>query len=326
MKVVATSRLISFSEHDLRAYHGLDVHFEAIDGASEEALLGAVADADGLVVVEEDINRTVIDGLTRCRTIARCGIGYDNVDLDAATERGIWVSNVPDANFREVAVHAIALALAVQRRLPALDAGMRSSGWASCFVPGVHRPDTQTFGLYGMGRIGTRVAAIATSLGYHVIAYDPAVTPAEAAALGVRLVDPAELLASSDVLSLHVPLLETTRNLIDRDALAQMKTGSVLVNVSRGGLVDEHALADALRAGHLFGAGIDVFETEPPNPDNPLLDCDTAILTPHAAHWSEEALAELKRKVLEESARILRGEPPLTAVNHVQVWTSPQPH
>ncbi|MCP9953587.1 C-terminal binding protein [Actinomadura madurae] len=318
MRVVATSTLVSFDEEDLRAYDGLDIDFEVVDGTSEAALVANTADADGLIVVSEGISRKVIEGLTRCRTIVRCGIGVDTVDLDAAAEHGIWVSNVPDANYREVAVHAIALTLAVQRRLPALDAGMRASGWADWFVPGVHRPDVQTFGLYGLGRIGRRVAEIAASLGYAVIAYDPAIEPHEGDELGVALVDRFHLLTRSDVLSLHVPLLESTRNLIDRDALALMKKGSVLVNVSRGGLIDEDALADALRSGHLFGAGIDVFATEPVSTDNPLLACETAILTPHAAHWSEESLAELKQKALEESARILRGEAPRNAVNRVR--------
>ncbi|URM99074.1 C-terminal binding protein [Actinomadura madurae] len=316
--MVATSTLVSFDEEDLRAYDGLDIDFEVVDGTSEAVLVANTADADGLIVVSEGISRKVIEGLTRCRTIVRCGIGVDTVDLDAAAEHGIWVSNVPDANYREVAVHAIALTLAVQRRLPALDAGMRASGWADWFVPGVHRPDVQTFGLYGLGRIGRRVAEIAASLGYAVIAYDPAIEPHEGDELGVALVDRFHLLTRSDVLSLHVPLLESTRNLIDRDALALMKKGSVLVNVSRGGLIDEDALADALRSGHLFGAGIDVFATEPVSTDNPLLACETAILTPHAAHWSEESLAELKQKALEESARILRGEAPRNAVNRVR--------
>lgn len=269
MRVVATSTLVSFDEEDLRAYDGLDIDFEVVDGTSEAVLVANTADADGLIVVSEGISRKVIEGLTRCRTIVRCGIGVDTVDLDAAAEHGIWVSNVPDANYREVAVHAIALTLAVQRRLPALDAGMRASGWADWFVPGVHRPDVQTFGLYGLGRIGRRVAEIAASLGYAVIAYDPAIEPHEGDELGVALVDRFHLLTRSDVLSLHVPLLESTRNLIDRDALALMKKGSVLVNVSRGGLIDEDALADALRSGHLFGAGIDVFATEPVSTDNP---------------------------------------------------------
>jgi D-3-phosphoglycerate dehydrogenase len=317
VKVVCTSKLIEFSDEDLRAYDGLDVEFQVIDGSSEEAILAGAADADALIVVVEEISRTVIEGLGRCRAITRCGIGFDTVDLDAATEHGIWVSNVPDANYREVAVHAIALTLAVQRRLPALDAGMRSSGWADWSVPGVHRPDVQTFGVYGLGRIGRRVAEIAGSLGYTVIGHDPAVRQPDVAQLGVELVDGEELLARSDVLSLHVPLLESTRNVIDGAALARMKKGAVLVNVSRGGLVDEVALAGALRSGHLFGAGIDVFESEPVDPANPLLTCEAAVLTPHAAHWSEESVAELKRKVVEESARILRGEAPRTPVNRL---------
>ncbi|MEU0791795.1 C-terminal binding protein [Amycolatopsis sp. NPDC005961] len=317
MKVVCTSKLIEFSDEDLSAYDGLDVDFQVIDGSSEEAILAGAADADALIVVVEEISRTVIEGLERCQAIGRCGIGFDTVDLDAATGRGIWVSNVPDANYREVAVHAIALTLAVQRRLPALDAGMRATGWADWAVPGVHRPDVQTFGLYGLGRIGRRVAEIAGSLGYTVIGHDPAVGQADVESLDIELVGSEELLARSDVLSLHVPLLESTRNVIDRAALARMKPGAVLVNVSRGGLVDEAALAGALRSGHLFGAGIDVFDAEPVDLGNPLLTCESAILTPHAAHWSEESLAELKRKVVEESARILRGEAPRSPVNRL---------
>ncbi|MCH1881794.1 C-terminal binding protein [Agrococcus sp. ARC_14] len=317
MKIVATNTMIPLRAEVLDAF-GPDVEYVEIDGSSEEALLAGTADADALLVLGEHITRRVVEGLTRCRSIVRFGIGYDTLDVAAATEHGIWVSNVPDANFREVAVHAIALALAVQRRLPALDAGMRADGWASSFAPGVHRPDDQVFGLWGIGRIGRRVAVMAKAIGYHVIAHDPALTTAIAEELGVESVDRDALLARSDILSLHVPLLESTKGILDSDSIAAMKPGSILVNVSRGGLIDEHALAEALQSGHLFGAGIDAFLHEPTEPGNPLLACETAILTPHAAHWSEESLAETKRKVVEEAARILRGEAPRSAVNHVE--------
>ncbi|MGN6502595.1 MAG: C-terminal binding protein [Pseudolysinimonas sp.] len=317
MKVVVTSTQVPLDESDLAVFDGLDVQVEIIDGTDPATLLSGTRDADALIVLVEQITREVIENLQHCRSITRFGIGYDSVDVDAATERGIWVTNVPDANFREVAVHAIGLALSVTRRLPALDAGIRTKGWVPSIHPGVHRPDTQVFGLLGLGRIGRRVAAIARSLGYTVLTADPVVSSSAAAELGVELVSRRQLIARSDILSLHVPLLESTRNIIDADALAAMKPGSVLINVSRGGLIDEAALADALRSGHLFGAGLDAFGHEPLETGSPLRELDNVILTPHAAHWSEESWAETKRKAVEEAARILRGEPPRNPVNKV---------
>lgn len=317
MKVVVTSTLVPLTDADLGAFDGMDVEVEIIDGTDPQTLLDGTRDADAIIVLVEQITREVIENMRHCRSITRFGIGYDSVDVAAATERGIWVTNVPDANYREVAVHAIALALSLTRRLPALDHGIRSQGWVPSVFPGVHRPDTQVFGLLGMGRIGRRVAEIARSLGYTLLAADPVVTPATAEELGVELVSRQQLIERSDILSLHVPLLDSTRNIIDTTALAAMKPGSVLINVSRGGLIDEAALADALRSGHLFGAGLDAFGHEPLEADSPLRDLESVILSPHAAHWSEESWDETKRKSLEEAARILRGEQPRNPVNKV---------
>ena len=267
-------------------------------------------------MLAEDISRPVIERLERCRSIVRFGIGYDTIDVVAATQHGVQVSNVPDANYREVAVHAFAMALSLCRRLPMWDRAMKADGWAPMAAGGdVRRPDDQVFGLLGVGRIGGRVATMARAAGYRVQAHDPYTTPQRAADLGVELVDLDRALTGSDVLSLHVPLTDETRRLLDGPAIARMRPGSVLVNVSRGGLVDEAALADALRSGHLAGAGIDVFEHEPLEEGNPLRDCPTAILSPHAAHLSRESFAETRRKTFEESARVLRGEAPRSAVN-----------
>jgi phosphoglycerate dehydrogenase-like enzyme len=298
-------------------FDGLDVDFSAFEGNTEEALVEGTRDADAVIVLAEQFTRPVIAALEHCRSLTRFGIGYDTIDVAAATEHGIWVTNVPDANYREVAVHAISLALAVSRRLPALDKGIRESGWTSSFFPGVHRPDAQVFGLLGLGRIGTRAAIMAKAIGYTVIAYDPVVTPEAAAEIGVELVSKAEVIEGADILSLHVPLMGSTRNIIDTDALSRMKPGSILVNVSRGGLVDEVALADALRSGHLFGAGFDAFGNEPLEAESPLRGLDNIILSPHAGHWSEESWNETRRKVLEEVARILRGEHPRNPVNDI---------
>lgn len=315
-RVVMTSTAIPVSAQDLEVFAGLGVEFEAIDGTDRQLLLAGTRDADALIVLAETIDREVIENLTRCRSITRFGIGFDTIDVTAADERGVWVTNVPDANYREVAVHAIALALSLSRRLPALDAGIRRDGWVGSIFPGVHRPDTQVFGLLGLGRIGRRVATMAAAIGYEVITADPVISEADAAAVGARAVSRSELFTRSNVLSLHVPLSAATRHIVDSAALASMKPGSILVNVSRGGLIDEDALADALRSGHLFGAGLDVFEQEPLAPDSPLRSLDTVILTPHAAHWSEESWDETRAKVFAEAARVLRGEPPLNPVNH----------
>lgn len=317
MKVVVTSTLVPLTDADLAVFEGMDVEIDIIDGTDPGILLEGTREADALIVLVEHITREVIENLRHCRSITRFGIGVDSVDVAAATERGIWVTNVPDANYREVAVHAVALALSITRRLPALDRGIRSEGWTPSVFPGVHRPDTQVFGLLGMGRIGRRVALMAKAIGFTVLTADPVVTASAAAELGVELVSRQQLITRSDILSLHVPLLDSTRNIIDQTALAAMKPGSVLINVSRGGLIDEAALAAALSSGHLFGAGLDAFEHEPLEAGSPLRELDSVILSPHAAHWSEESWDETLCKVLEEVARVLRGERPRTPVNKV---------
>lgn len=315
MKVVMTSTMVPIDAADLEVFDGMNVEFEIIDGSTEEALIDGAADADAVIVLAEHFTRRVIEALRRCRSITRFGIGVDTIDLEAATEHGIWVTNVPDANYREVAVHAIALALSLSRRLPSLDRGVKDAGWVSSFVSGVRRPDTQVFGLLGLGRIGRRVAIMAKAIGYTVITADPLVSAADAREVGAELVTKADLIADSDVLSLHVPLVDSTRNIMDAATIAKMKPGSILINVSRGGLIDEIALADALDSGHLFGAGIDAFANEPLEADSRLRTSPSVILTPHAAHWSEESWSETRRKVLEEAARVLRGDNPRNPVN-----------
>jgi D-3-phosphoglycerate dehydrogenase len=181
----------------------------------------------------------------------------------------------------------------------------------------LHRPDVQTVGLIGLGRIGRRVAVAARAVGFAVVAYDPAVPVEDAAALNVTLMDLDDVIASADVLSLHVPLTDTTHHLLDAAALSRMKRGAFVVNVSRGGLVDEAALAEAIGSKRLGGAGIDTFETEPPTADNPLFGVDGVLFSPHAAHWSKESLGETMVKSFAEVARVLRGEAPHYPVNRV---------
>lgn len=289
-----------------------------VTDGSAEALLDAARDADALIVAVEPIRAPLIAELSRCRVIHRCGIGVDMVDVEAATAAGIQVTNVPDANFHEVAAHAMAFILALTRRLVAWDAGVRAGRFGDGRLGmSLHRPDVQTVGLIGLGRIGRRVAVAARALGFNVVAYDPAVSAEDAAALDVTLADADEVFAAADVVSLHVPLTDGTRHLLDAAALGRMKRGAFVVNVSRGGLIDEAALAEAVASKHLGGAALDTFETEPLPADSSLLAVDGILLSPHAAHWSKESLGETMVKSFAEVARVLRGEAPRYPVNRV---------
>lgn len=290
----------------------------SVPDGSAEALLEAARDADALIVAVEPIRAQLIAELTRCKVIHRCGIGVDVVDVAAATKARIQVTNVPDANIHEVAAHAMAFILALSRRLVAWDAGVRAGKFGDGRLGmSLHRPDVQTLGLIGLGRIGRRVAVAAQAVGFSVVAYDPAVSVDDAAALDVTLREVDDVIATADVLSLHVPLTDATHHLLDAAALSRMKRGAIVVNVSRGGLIDEAALAEAIAAKHLGGAGLDTFETEPLPADSPLLALDGVLLSPHAAHWSKESLGETMAKSFAEVARVLRGEAPHYPVNQV---------
>jgi D-3-phosphoglycerate dehydrogenase len=315
MKVLMTSTQLPLLDEDIAPLVRAGAEIRYVDGRDRAALLRAAPDADALLVLAEQIDAEMIGLLGRCRSITRLGVGVDTVDLAAAADHGIWVTNVPDANYREVAVHAIALALAVSRRLPQLDRGVRRDGWTPSIAPGVHRPDQQTFGMIGLGRIGRRTAEVARSIGYRVIAHDPVITAEAVADIGVEILTQEQVIAQADILSLHVPLLESTRHLLDTAAIATMRPGAIVVNVSRGGLIDEHALAAALADGHLFGAGLDAFEHEPLESDSPLRDLDNVVLTPHSGHWSEESWTETKRKAVEDMLRVHQGEQPRYPVN-----------
>ncbi|MDQ0634341.1 phosphoglycerate dehydrogenase-like enzyme [Arthrobacter pascens] len=215
LKVVLTNSAVPLHVEAAQVFAGLDVDFVTVDASSEDELLRLAGDADAVIALAEPLSRRVVEGLPLCRSITRFGIGLDGVDIAAATEHGIWVTNVPDSNYREVAVHAITLALSVSRRIPRLNHAMHQNGAASlALAAGTRRPDDQTFGLLGMGRIGRRVAAMAAAIGYRVQAFDPAVSWADASALGVTLVSFDELMTTSDILSLHVPLLDSTRNIV----------------------------------------------------------------------------------------------------------------
>lgn len=251
------------------------------------------------------LERHDLERMPGCLGVVRYGIGYDNIDVAAAAELGVPVSIVPDASSEEVASHALALGLMLTRRIPQGQAAIARGAWASAVPFDSPVLSRLRVGVIGMGRIGRRVATWWRDLGADVRAHDPV-----AAFDAVPAADVDELIATCDVLSLHVPLTDATRHLLSADAIARMPRGAVIVNVSRGGLVDEHALADALRSGHLGGAGLDVFEHEPLAADHPLRSAPNAVLTPHSAWKSRSSLDALQAGAVARARRLLQGEDP----------------
>jgi C-terminal binding protein len=300
----------------------------ALGAHSEEELAGRIEDADALIVYHEvTLRRQTIGRLERCKLIVRGGVGVDNVDLQLARQRGIPVANVPDYGSEEVADTAIAMTLALTRGVHYLNSRLRAGqgAWSHEQVVPLKRLRGRTFGVVGLGRIGTAAALRAKALGMDVVFYDPYKPDGYDRALGVRRVETLEeLLAQSLVVSMHCPLTDETRHMIDVAALALMARGSYLVNTARGGVVDTRAVLAAIVSGRLAGAGIDVLEKEPPPDDDPLLiawrDPNHAahhrvILNPHAAFYSEEGLLDIRRKSAEACRRALLGLPLRNVVN-----------
>lgn len=284
------------------AFASHQVHTEA---DAREALTGA----DVAFVNFAPITRDVLAAMAPGAVVIRYGIGYDNVDVQAARELGVAVCNVPDYGADTVADHAVTLLLGLLRKVKQLDARVRRDGWLLPSDLGAMPGFSQTtVGLIGTGRIGRAVAARLKPFGFSIIAHDPYVDPAALAAIGITGVSLEALLTDADAVSLHAPLTPENHHLINPDTLATMRPGAVLVNTSRGGLVDEAALASALTSGRLGAAALDVFEPEPLAADSPLRQLENVVLTPHAAFFSDESLANLQRLAAEEAARHLAGE------------------
>jgi D-3-phosphoglycerate dehydrogenase len=286
--------------------------------ATPEAILKVAVPADALLVTYAKITADMIEQMTRCRIISRFGIGVDNVDLDAATAAGIVVTKVPDYCIDEVSDHAMALLLALVRKIPASNTQVHAGRWEMKAVVPIHRLKGRILGLVGFGRIPRLLAPKARAFGLRVIVHDPLVQADVIAREHVDLVDFDELLAQSDYVSIHTPLLPETRHLFNGDVFGRMKPGAYLINTARGPIVDEQALARALDAGQLAGAALDVMPQEPPA-GSPLLGRDNVIITPHTSFYSEESLLELQRKAAQEVADVLTGKPAKNPVNSVKL-------
>jgi D-3-phosphoglycerate dehydrogenase len=291
----------------------------------EEDVIERTRDADGLIVSATRITRRVMSALKNLKVIVRTGVGYDVIDVPAATELGVVVVNIPDIWIREVANHAVALLLAWNRKIPTLDNEVKSGTWQSR-VPGpTGSLHGETVGIVGFGNIGRAFARRVAALETHIIAYDPYVDDAQFEALAVeRVFSLEELAARSDYVSVHTLLNAETRHLIGETFLRQMKPTGCLINTSRGPVVDEQALIRALQEKWIAGAALDVREQEPPDVQSPLSRMDNVILTPHAAYFSTPAVARVPRRCGEEVARALTGQRPLHVVNP-EVYAVVQP-
>lgn len=282
----------------------------------EQELIDKARDADGLVTSASPVTRTVMSALEGLKVVTRTGVGYDVIDVPAATELGVVVVNIPDIWVREVANHALALLLAWNRKIITLDKQVHAGSWGGG-VPGPHTGALhgETVGIVGLGNIGSafakRIAAFETT----VIAHDPYVDDAKFKALGVERVSLETLARRADYISVHTLLNEGTRHLIGEAFFRHTRPTAILINTSRGPVVDEQALYQALMDRRLAGAALDVWEQEPVAAGNPLLKLDNVIATPHAAYFSSAAVAQVPRRCGEEVARVLRGERPLHVVN-----------
>jgi D-3-phosphoglycerate dehydrogenase / 2-oxoglutarate reductase len=296
------------------ALRRIDPELRMAKSASADDILEVARDADAVLVTYAKLPGELLQELKRCKAIGRFGLGVDNIDIPAAARLGIVVTYVPDYCLREVSDHAMALLLALARKIPFSNRLVQSGRWEVPPIVPLRRLEGHVLGLIGFGNIPQTLAPKAKAFGFKIITHDPYVAPEVTTALGVENTSFEDLLARSDFVSVHAPLLPATRGLINAAAFARMKKGAYLVNTARGPLVDEAALVAALDSGHLGGAALDVVAVEPLPQDSPLLGRDNVIVTPHTAFYSVEALEELQTKCASDVARVLCGEKPVYPV------------
>lgn len=297
---------------------GLEISLVRLQTREPDELIPHVKDADALIVQWATINRKVVEALTRCKVISRYGIGVDMVDLQAAGEHGIPVANVPDFCMEEVSDSTIGFIFDLSRRTFVLDRYVRAGGWGSGRpIPYWPPPRLrgQILGIVGLGNIGRVVARKAGALGLQLLGYDPLIAPEQAAELDVALVALDDLLRRADYVTLHCPLNAETRGLIGAPQLALMKPTACLINMARGPVVVQAALYDALVNHRITGAALDVLEQEPPRPDDPLLQLDNVVITPHTSSGSVEAVLQLRRDAAQNAVDMLSGKLPRSIVN-----------
>lgn len=314
-KVLITDYVWPSTDPERAVLEAAGIELVVAPDTSENALAELAKDVDAIMFCFAQVTAKVLESATKCKIAARYGIGVDNVDIPRATELGIVVTNVPDYCMDEVTDHALGMILALNRRLVPHTREVVQGGWNDVALnQPMHRTRGATMGIVGYGRIGRSLAAKAVGFGMNILAYDPMIEPGSDVE-GASATSLDELLEKSDFVSLHVPLLPSTENMISAPELAKMKSGSIIVNCARGGLIDEHALASALESGHIAGAGLDVVEPTPPDPSSPLLAQENVIITPHTAFFSQASTVELEERTAGEVVRVLAGEKPENWIN-----------
>ncbi|TMJ85048.1 MAG: C-terminal binding protein [Alphaproteobacteria bacterium] len=292
----------------------IDPELRVANSASAEDILAVGRDADAILVTYAKLPGDLLRQLRRCKAIGRFGLGVDNIDIAAAAELGITVTYVPDYCMQEVSDHAMALLLALARKVPLSNALVQAGRWDMPAVVPIHRLAGRVLGLVGFGNIPRALAPKAKAFGLRVVAHDPNVSQHALAAVGVESMSFDRLLEISDFVSIHAPLLPVTRGLFNAEVFGKMKQGSYLINTARGPLVDEDALLAALDSGRLAGAALDVVAVEPLPKESRLIGRDNVVLTPHTGFYSVEALNELQTKCAADVARVLSGETPVYPV------------
>ncbi|MEX0332385.1 MAG: C-terminal binding protein [Puniceicoccaceae bacterium] len=318
MKTVITRNSFADHVHEKAAMDSIGATLSVGPWDTVDEIVQHAKDADGIFVQFSPFTKALIDQLENCKAIIRYGIGYDNVDLEAATAKGIQVCNIPDYCIEEVADHAVSLALALGRQLPALDKRLRKGNWSLSPVTPMHAFREMNFVTYGLGRIACGIHRRAKAFGFKLHAYDPFVDDALFTETGVsRLHSVEEMFSIADVLSINAPMTGENKHLVNKDTLAAMKPTSILINTARGPLINTVDLAEALNNRIIAYAGIDVFEEEPIPLDHPLLSCENALLTSHMSYYSESSITNLQKCAAEEMVRCLRGGAPKNPVNQI---------
>jgi D-3-phosphoglycerate dehydrogenase len=302
---------------EIEEIHRIGAELVSVDSGSEDETIAKAMAADAIITTGARISRRVLENLPNLQVVVRYGIGYDTIDVAAATENRVLVVNIPDYCFDEVSNHAIALFLACARKFPVLTGLTRRGQWADAGnrLPPMEPIAGQIFGLVGCGNIGRMVARKVSCFGVEIIGYDPYLDPKVAVSAGIDLLSLASVLTQSDYVSLHTPLTLETRHMIGEAELRMMKTTAYLINTSRGPVVHEEMLIKALRERWIAGAGLDVMEKEPPEIANPLLTMEEVVITPHAAYYSDDSVVRMRRSVGLETARVLSGKWPKNLVN-----------
>ncbi|RHW35251.1 C-terminal binding protein [Oceanobacillus profundus] len=296
-----------------------NVEFRIEDCLTEESVIEKCKDADAVLSVYAPITERVINELTNCKVLVRYGIGFDNIDVKAASNKGIPVCNIPDYSIPEVATHTIAMLLHFERRIGLLDKSVREGKWNPNEGFNSKRLSSLTLGLVGFGNIAQETAKFAQAFGMNIVTYDPFIPDEVVHKFGIEKIELDELIEQSDYVSIHVPLNDGTFHLINQERLERMKNTAVILNTARGPIVDQDALVEAIKNGSIRGACLDVLEKEPVKVEDEILKLDNVVITPHAAFNSVEAKERLHTRVCETAYDILTGGRPQNIVNKAAV-------